>query len=293
MAAVLAGQVRVAAEAGGRGRQVRHRRERDADLGAVQKRLQQPPDRVATPVAARDGEAAGDRQVDVASGVVEFLRDLGSGLPGADDEHGSVRQLAGVPVAGGVELPDVRREPPGGVRDLRALVRAGRQDDVACGDRARGGVRDEAAVRRGQTGDLHAQPHRRVDHGRVLGQVVDDVGAGHEAVRVGAVVGHAGQQEGEVRGDEAEAVPAVVPAAAEPVAAVDHQMADAGAGQVMAGGQARLPGSDDQRADLLHGRLPVDVLPRRTLGIGGPPPRREDSATQPRPGWADLCRSCS
>jgi hypothetical protein len=88
---VHTGQLRDAGEPGGRRRQVRHRGERDADLGAVQEGLQQPPDHVAAAVPARRRRAHRHRHVHLAPGPVQVLDELRAGLAGTDHEHAAVR----------------------------------------------------------------------------------------------------------------------------------------------------------------------------------------------------------
>ena len=71
----------------------------------------------------------------------------------------------------------------------------------------------------------------------------DEVVAGEVAVGVVAVVGVAGQVDGPVGGDQAEAVPASAPGLRNP-SALEDDVVDARVGQLMADGQAGLPGPD-------------------------------------------------
>ena len=59
-----------------------------------------------------------------------FERDLGSRVPGADDERVALLELRRPPVLAGVQLHDARIQRTREGRDPGALVRAGRDDDV-------------------------------------------------------------------------------------------------------------------------------------------------------------------
>jgi hypothetical protein len=57
-----------------------------------------------------------------AAGEMQILGDLAARLPGADDEHRTLRQLRWVPIGGGVNLLDARRDALGDARDLRHMI---------------------------------------------------------------------------------------------------------------------------------------------------------------------------
>src|SRR5262249_28610063 len=113
-----------------------------------------------------------------------------------------------------------------------------------------------------------ALAHRRRDRGRVPLEVADDLVARHEPVRVVAVVRVARQLHGPVRRDEAEALPAPAPGLADP-AALEHDVADAGAPQLVARREPGLPAADDDDVELLDCGHP-GAAPRRS-GPGASP----------------------
>ncbi len=88
--AVGARDVRIAAKPRGRRRQGLDGGEGNADIRSVQEALQQPPDDIATAVAARGAGAHGHGEVHLTAGLVQLLGDLGTRLTGADHEHGTV-----------------------------------------------------------------------------------------------------------------------------------------------------------------------------------------------------------
>ena len=140
--------------------------------------------------------------------------------------------------------------------------------------------------------------------------VAPDVGhhvvAEHEPVGVGPVVGHAGQHQGEVRRDEAEAVPPVQPGTAELVAAVHDHVLDARLRQPVARGQAGLARRRSRGCRCSRCFRPyrqgVDApcharhrRRARTPGVGLPPPGRRRGApfTPARPsGWGESVAPC-
>ena len=99
--------------------------------------------------------------------------------------------------------------------------------------------------------DGDALPDRRPGGGRVALEVGDDLVAGHEAVGVVAGVGPAREPHGPVRGDEAEAVPAIPPRLADP-AALQDDVVDPQARELVADRQAGGPATHHQDVDTLH-----------------------------------------
>ena len=136
---------------------------------------------------------------------------------------------------------------------MGTLERAGAQDD-ARGVQVTGGRPGDEAVRRPiDRPDGDALPDGCPGSRGVSPEVGDDLVAGHEAVGVVARVDPAREPHGPVRGDEAEAVPAIPPRLADP-AALQDDVVDAQARELMADRQAGGPASDDQDVDMLHGR---------------------------------------
>jgi hypothetical protein len=107
--------------------------------------------------------------------------------------------------------------------------------------------------------DVGAERHGRADDLRVARDPGRDLVAAHEPVRIAAVVRPTGQRRRPVRGDERELVPAVPPAAAERVAALDDDVLTARLGQEVGHRQAGVAGADDQD---------VDVAGQRGIGHG-------------------------
>ena len=81
----------------------------------------------------------------------------------------------------------------------------------------------------------------------------DDLVAGHEPVGVVARVLAARETHRPVRGDQAEAVPPIPPGLADP-AALQHDVADPKAGELMADREAGGAAPDDEDICMLHGR---------------------------------------
>ena len=99
--------------------------------GAVERAdLLEPPEDVLASVAARHARVAADGEVHVASGASQLVGELHAGGRGADDEHATVGELAGVAVAGRGELFDRRVESRGDRRDRRLVAPAGGDDHV-------------------------------------------------------------------------------------------------------------------------------------------------------------------
>lgn len=213
----------------------------------------------------------------------ELLGDLGARLAGADHQHAAPGEQPRPPVLVRVHLLDVTGELPRGARHLGPLVGAGGQHDAA---RLDGRVRDargEAGAGGAQAGDGGAEPDRRADRTGVGGDVVHHLLARHEPVRVAPAVRHAGQQEGEVGCDQAEAVPAVVPSAAQALTPLHDQVLDARLGQPVARGQPGLTAADHERVDRFS------LVHVATVGTGRRSPRREKGAIRRVRRWVIVC----
>lgn len=134
---------------------------------------------------------------------------------------------------------------------MGALKRAGAQDDsggVQVTGRRLGYEAPRCPIDRS---DGHALPDERPGCGSVSPEVGDDFVAGHEAVGIVARVGPTREAHGPVRGDEAEAVPAIPPRLADP-AALQDDVADPEAHELMAGRKTGGPAPYDQDVDALH-----------------------------------------
>ena len=114
------------------------------------------------------------------------------------------------------------------------------------------GRHDEPLVGRRERRRRRCAPRRGVEGGGVVGEVGDQLGGGHEAVGVGALVRPAGQAAGPVGGQEAEGLPAVAPPPLGQAAALEHDVVDGGVGEAAAHGEAGLAGADDEGVDGRH-----------------------------------------
>ena len=106
---------------------------------------------------------------------------------------------------------------------------------------------------------------------RVAGDPVRDLVAAHEAVRVRAVVGPAGEGGGPVRGHERELVPAVPPASAQAIAALDDQVLAARVGQQRGHRQAGVTDAHHQHVHVVRQRDADGVRAVRLVTLGRAP----------------------
>src|SRR4029079_12991067 len=85
--------------------------------------------------------------------IAELLRQLYAGLPGADEQHPTRREVVGAPVVVRVELLDRRRQTARDRRDVWPLERTAGDDDVAGEHRTPTGLETKSAgavIGRGQ-----------------------------------------------------------------------------------------------------------------------------------------------
>ena len=136
---------------------------------------------------------------------------------------------------------------------MGTLERAGAQDDAGGVQVAGRRPGDEAARCPFDRPDGDALPDGRSGSGSVSLEVGDDLVAGHEAVGIVAGIGPAREPHGPVRGDEAEAVPAIPPRLADP-APLQDDVVDPQARELVADRQAGGPAPYDQDVDALHRR---------------------------------------
>ena len=162
---------------------------------------------------------------------------------------------------------------------MRALVGPRREHHRARVDGAGRGLEGEArrAIQGGQGAHLHAAPERRPEALGIAFEVGDDAVPRHVPVRLRSLVATAGQHEGPVGQHEAEAVPAPAPGLAD-LTALQHQVGYALLRQLMAYGEARLAGSDDDHIRFLGHSTRDSKLQRlldgRILGSRCTPPSR-------------------
>ena len=185
---------------------------------------------------------------------MQFLRELAAGLAAADHEHGAVGQLLRRAIVVHRQPQQAPRQRPGGSREMRPSVRAGRDHEDVGGEVAVGRPQHETVAPAFDALDIDSLAHGRA--GGVALEVADDLVPQHEPVRIEPVVGAARQLHGPVRGHEAEAVPAVSPRLADP-APLEDGVLDAEYGELVADREPRLAAADDRDANVLHPREPT------------------------------------
>ena len=107
----------------------------------------QPPDEILAAIGPGRPVVRADRQVDALAGAQQLVGDLGARRSGADHQHRTIGQLAGIAVGVGMDLhdPGLRRHDGG---DDRALKGSGGGDQVGGLDHARRRFRRESPARR-------------------------------------------------------------------------------------------------------------------------------------------------
>ena len=182
-------------------------------------------------------------------GVAELGRDLQSGVPAADDQNRTVRDLLGVAVRAAVELGHVRGQRLAERRDDRSLERTGGDHDVSGEDLAIAGVGDVEVLVPPQAFHSGVQPGRDGERFCIVAQVVRDVvlaGVGARRSRER----QAGESVVLAGGEQVQGVPAGTPRVADLRGGVDEQVGVAGVVQVVGQRQGSLAGSDDEDVDV-------------------------------------------
>jgi hypothetical protein len=237
---------RIRAEAGRRRRQGRDRLVEEA-------RFEKPPDEVAAAQPAGRPGGLPARKDDLAAGLPQLLRQLAARLPAPDDQDRPRRQAGFVAEPLDVDLEEAGRQRVGAGRAVGALEGSRAQDDAGSlhvAGRCPGDEAPRGAIDR-PDGDALADGRRRIS--RVPHEMGNDLVAGHETVGIVARVGPARELHGPVRGHQAEAVPPIPPGLADP-AALQDDVADPKAGELVADREAGGPAPDDQDICMLHGR---------------------------------------
>jgi hypothetical protein len=124
--------------------------------------------------------------------------------------------------------------------------------------------REAASRRDGDGRDVDPLTHGGGDRIGVALHERHELVAPHEPVRIGSVIGRAGELHGPVRGDDAEAVPAVAPCLRDP-SALEDEVLDAALGELVAGRKPRLARADDDDINRFHD--PRSLPPCRMLAI--------------------------
>ncbi len=204
MPTILAGDLRVGAEARLRGRELRR--------GAVQEAGQvEPIEDIAPPVAARRPPGFAGGEVHLSPGLVQLLGNLAAGLPRPGDQHRSRRQGGRVAILPRVELQDARGDARRVSRDLRLLEHAAGNHHVAGAQVAAGGFDPVAMLQRLNRCHCHAVFHRKVVAAGIVLEMAHNLLAPHVSVRLVAGVLAARQTERPVGRDQCEGIPAVIP----------------------------------------------------------------------------------
>jgi hypothetical protein len=133
----------------------------------------------------------------------------------------------------------------------RAAVAAGRHDDVACTNRAAGGVESPRVAVAFDALDARPGAHVEPFPVGVLAEVLEQAVAGDPATEA---AGDAPSREPgeEPRGVQVQPVVAPAPGGARLGARFDEQRLEAGAAQQRSGGEARRAGADDHEVACLH-----------------------------------------
>ncbi len=212
----------------------------------------QPVHYIPATVEARAARRLANGQEHLAARQVQVFRDLRAGLAGAHHQHAAFGQGLRATVLGGLDLPDAGRQALGHARHDRRVIAAGGHHHLpGCEVALRGSDKIAALLQRFHAPDLGVLQHRGVHHADKAVKVRGDLILLHEAVRVVALVGIAGQGALPVRRDQAEGIPALAAPGVGDGVLLDHEMIDAGLLEVVAHGQASLATADDDDAVVL------------------------------------------
>ena len=173
----------------------------------------------------------------------QLFRDLEAGVAAAHDEHASLGQIRGSPVAGAVRLEDLGREAAGEGRHDRRLERPRRDDHRVGSNRPAVRVEHETVRVLAQRAHRRRELDRQLELLRVPLEVGGDLVTGRVPVRV------AGEREPRqrvvpARGEQDERVPAIPPRRPDGVRRLEDHEALLLLGQRMADRKPRLPGAD-------------------------------------------------
>lgn len=222
------------------------------DRHVVQAHLGEPGHAVPAPVEPGDTGCPAHGEVHVAALDVQVLGDLGARLPGADDEHRPLRQLARVAVLVRVHMRDRRGDvlrpvghhglvvPTGGGGDGVGGDHPGRGDDGEAALRPLLDPDDLDALRDGSVEGVGIRPHPGVD-----------LVARHEPVGVRAVVRVSREPAVPVRRDEREGVPPAVAPLVGDLVTLDDEVPDVPLDEVVAEREAGLPASHDDGVEVV------------------------------------------
>ena len=180
---------------------------------------------------------------------MDLLGDLATGLAAPNHQHRTARQVRRVAVTLDVDLEQVRGEGGRSCRSVGPLVGAGAEHHCLGLDLPGRRLQEEAPVPAGlERGDPDTFLHRRFAAGRVALQVGDDSVAGHEAIGIALIVRMAGQLQGPVRRDQAEAVPPAPPGLTH-LALFEHDVRNTRLGELAADRESCLTATNDHHVD--------------------------------------------
>ena len=204
--------------------------------------------------------ARADGEMDVV-GRRQLLRELEAGVAATDHEDASFRQVVRRAVVGAVHVRDGEAVGEGGA--ARDLERTGRDDDVGGAEAAAFKLELVAAVGGPQRVDPAVELHGQLEVAGVVGEVGDDL------VPAGVVGRRGGErQAGEAvvarGGEQAQRVPAFAPCRRRRRRGVEDREALPALREVVADGEARLPGADHDHLVLAH----TSMVPHRGITTG-------------------------
>src|SRR5471030_1872695 len=201
----------------------------------------EPVDHVAASVKARATRRFAYGEDYLATGQMQVFRDLRAGLPRSDHQHRALGQSLRVPIFRRLDLFDGTRQAFRHARHDGRVITARRDHDLIRRELPLAGGHAEAAF--GVTRDplhFHVFDYGGIDGANEAIEILDDLVFLHEAVRIVARIGVAGQRTLPVRCDEAERVPALRAPRVRHRIFLEHEMIDPGLFQEIADRQSRL-----------------------------------------------------
>ena len=184
------------------------------------------------------------RQGDRPPGVVNLLRQLDAGGRRPHHQHPAFRQIGGTAVVIGGHRVDEVGQPGGQLRNFGQVEPAGGQHRRTAVPNPLVGHHLEPVVGGAQGGYPGVGAHRGVRQPAVAVDEPDDFRHGHIPVRVGAVVGEAGQPGQPVGGEQAQRIPTLGAPRLGHLPPLQHHMVDGALGEEPAYRQAGVPGPD-------------------------------------------------
>ena len=162
--------------------------------------FQEPPGQVPPAIAPGRAAVATEAEINCATALIEFLRDLATGGGAADDKDPARRQLVRIQVSARMHLEDVGRKRRG-TRRRRSLKRACcNHDPRRCDHRIVRVDQESARIRLFSNRDnFHAAADWSVDEPRIVLDELCDLAIVGERIRILALVREAWQPQCPVR----------------------------------------------------------------------------------------------